>query len=41
VRRRIHLPSPANPHSVGYLNAKRDRTGHLIETDEEACATAS
>ncbi len=41
VRRRIHLPSPANPHSVGYLRAKRDRTGHLIETDEEACATAS
>jgi GTP cyclohydrolase II len=33
VRRRIALPSPANPHNVGYLDAKRERTGHLIETD--------
>jgi GTP cyclohydrolase II len=33
VRRRIALPSPANPHNVGYLDVKRERTGHLIETD--------
>ena len=36
VRRRIQLPSPANPHNVGYLRVKRERTGHLIETDPEA-----
>ncbi len=42
VRRRIQLPSPANPHNVGYLRAKRDRTGHLIETDgDPARAKAS
>ncbi|HEX9244231.1 MAG TPA: GTP cyclohydrolase II [Anaeromyxobacter sp.] len=41
VRRRIQLPSPSNPHSVEYLRAKRERTGHLIETDEEAQAKAS
>jgi GTP cyclohydrolase II len=41
VRGRIQLPSPSNPHSVEYLRAKRDRTGHLIETDEEARAKAS
>jgi GTP cyclohydrolase II len=33
VRRRIALPSPSNPHSIGYLRTKRERTGHLIETD--------
>ncbi|MBI5066623.1 MAG: GTP cyclohydrolase II [Deltaproteobacteria bacterium] len=33
VRRRIALPSPANPHSVDYLRVKRERTGHLIELD--------
>jgi len=33
VRRRIALPSPANPHSVDYLRVKRERTGHLIEMD--------
>jgi GTP cyclohydrolase II len=33
VRRRIALPSPSNPHSLGYLRTKRERTGHLIETD--------
>jgi GTP cyclohydrolase II len=38
VRGRIQLPSPANPHNVGYLRVKRERTGHLIETDEEARA---
>ena len=35
VRRRIPLPSPTNPHNVNYLRVKRDRTGHLILTDEE------
>jgi GTP cyclohydrolase II len=36
VRGRIQLPSPANPHNVGYLRVKRERTGHLIELDDEA-----
>ena len=40
VRRRIALPSPANPHNVGYLQAKRERTGHLIETDADEVRTA-
>ena len=35
VRKRIPLPSPANPHNVNYLRVKRDRTGHLIQTDDE------
>jgi GTP cyclohydrolase II len=35
VRRRIQLPSPTNPHNVGYLRVKRERTGHLIEVDQE------
>jgi GTP cyclohydrolase II len=33
VRRRVALPSPANPHNVGYLEAKRRRTGHLIDIE--------
>jgi GTP cyclohydrolase II len=33
VRRRVALPSPANPHNIGYLEAKRARTGHLIEIE--------
>jgi len=33
VRRRLALPSPANPHSADYLRVKRERTGHLIELD--------
>jgi GTP cyclohydrolase II len=33
VRRRIALPSPANPHNLGYLRAKREQTGHLIELE--------
>jgi GTP cyclohydrolase II len=33
VRRRVALPSPANPHNVGYLEVKRARTGHLIEIE--------
>jgi GTP cyclohydrolase II len=40
VRGRIALPSPSNPHNLGYLRAKRDRTGHLIETDDEVRAKA-
>lgn len=37
---RIQLPSPANPHNVEYLRVKRERTGHLIETDEPVRAKA-
>ncbi len=33
VRRRIALPSPSNPYNAGYLQVKRDRTGHLIELE--------
>lgn len=40
VRRRIHLPSPTNPYNIGYLRVKRERTGHLIEMDQEAPARA-
>jgi GTP cyclohydrolase II len=36
VRRRIALPSPANPHNVQYLRTKREQTGHLITTDDDA-----
>jgi GTP cyclohydrolase II len=35
VRGRIQLPSPANPHNVEYLRVKRERTGHLIEIEDE------
>jgi len=35
VRRRIALPSPANPYNVNYLRTKREKTGHLISTDGE------
>jgi GTP cyclohydrolase II len=38
VRRRVRLPSPVNRHNAGYLRAKRDRTGHLIELDLTAKA---
>lgn len=44
VRRRVQVPSPANPHNIEYLRAKRERTGHLIETDpdpDEGTAKAS
>jgi GTP cyclohydrolase II len=41
VRDRIQLPSPANPHNIEYLRVKRERTGHLIETDDEVQAKAS
>jgi GTP cyclohydrolase II len=35
VRRRVSLPSPSSPHSEHYLRAKRERTGHLIVTDDD------
>ena len=35
VHDRIQLPSPANPHNVEYLRVKRERTGHLIQTDDD------
>ena len=38
VRRRVSLPSPSNPHSVQYLRAKAEQTGHLITTDEDVSA---
>jgi GTP cyclohydrolase II len=41
VRGRIQLPSPTNPHNVEYLRVKRERTGHLIELEEEPTAAAS
>jgi GTP cyclohydrolase II/3,4-dihydroxy 2-butanone 4-phosphate synthase/GTP cyclohydrolase II len=31
VRRRLPSPGAVNPHNVGYLHTKRERTGHLIE----------
>ncbi len=31
VTRRIPSRASANPHNIGYLNTKRERTGHLIE----------
>jgi GTP cyclohydrolase II len=40
VRRRVALPSPSNPHNIGYLETKRARTGHLIDI-EDATARAS
>lgn len=36
VKSRIALPSPQNPHNVGYLRVKRERTGHQIALDDEA-----
>jgi GTP cyclohydrolase II len=41
VRRRIALPSPSNPHSEHYLQVKRERTGHLITTDDDLGASAT
>ena len=36
VRRRIPSVASANPHNIGYLRTKRERTGHLIELPETA-----
>jgi GTP cyclohydrolase II len=38
VRTIVQLPSPANPHNVEYLRVKRERTGHLIATDDEVAS---
>jgi GTP cyclohydrolase II len=35
VRRRIASPASSNPHNIGYLRAKRERTGHLLELAEQ------
>jgi GTP cyclohydrolase II len=40
VRRRVALPSPANPHNIGYLEVKREKTGHLIEVEDDAAPAA-
>ena len=36
VRRRIPSLAATNPHNIGYLRTKRERTGHLIELAESA-----
>ena len=41
VRRRVALPSPANPHNVQYLRTKAERTGHLITTDDDLAAAGA
>ena len=35
VRRRIASLAPSNPHNIGYLRTKRERSGHLIELAEQ------
>ena len=35
VRKRIPSLMPANPHNIGYLRTKRERTGHLLEEPEQ------
>ncbi len=35
VRRRIPSLASSNPHNIGYLRTKRERTGHLIELAQE------
>jgi len=34
VRRRIPSVASFNPHNIGYLRTKRERTGHLIELEK-------
>ena len=34
VRRRIPSAASFNPHNIGYLRTKRERTGHLIELEK-------
>jgi GTP cyclohydrolase II/3,4-dihydroxy 2-butanone 4-phosphate synthase/GTP cyclohydrolase II len=34
VRRRIPSLAQSNPHNIGYLRTKRERSGHLIELDK-------
>jgi GTP cyclohydrolase II len=35
VHRRIPSSAQANPHNIGYLRTKRERTGHLIDLAEQ------
>ena len=35
VRRRIPSSAHPNPHNIGYLRTKRERTGHLIDLAEQ------
>jgi GTP cyclohydrolase II/3,4-dihydroxy 2-butanone 4-phosphate synthase/GTP cyclohydrolase II len=35
VRRRVPSRARSNPHNIGYLKTKRERTGHLIELTEQ------
>jgi GTP cyclohydrolase II len=35
VRQRIPSHAKSNPHNIGYLRTKRERTGHLIELSEQ------
>ncbi|HET7787903.1 MAG TPA: GTP cyclohydrolase II [Myxococcales bacterium] len=36
VRRRIASVAQTNPHNIGYLRTKRERTGHLIELEKSS-----
>jgi GTP cyclohydrolase II/3,4-dihydroxy 2-butanone 4-phosphate synthase/GTP cyclohydrolase II len=39
VRRRIPSVSESNPHNIGYLRAKRERKGHLLDNlDQKSSA---
>jgi GTP cyclohydrolase II/3,4-dihydroxy 2-butanone 4-phosphate synthase/GTP cyclohydrolase II len=40
VRHRIPSVAKANPHNLGYLRTKRERTGHLIELLQDDAANA-
>jgi GTP cyclohydrolase II len=40
VRHRIPSVAKANPHNVGYLRTKRERTGHLIDLLQDDAANA-
>ena len=35
VRRRVPSLASSNPHNIGYLRTKRERTGHLIELGDQ------
>jgi GTP cyclohydrolase II len=38
VVRRVELEAPANEHSRGYLDTKRDKMGHMIRVHHSASA---
>jgi len=38
VRRRIPSMAQANPHNIGYLRTKRERSGHLIDLSDKTTA---